>query len=236
MSENSILEGKKILIVDDELDIVDALEELLPMCDVAKASTFDEAKELLESRYFDLAILDIMGVDGYKLLNMAKRRNITAVMLTAHAFSPDNLARSIKEGAASYLPKEEMARITAFLIDILKAQEEGKSTWEPWQERLPPSLATTSQVMSPGKNGFCSMLKSRSRALCPLDSMKSFTIWNSEPLVSRFAIISMVFFIFQFPQIFVHFFPELRALMLSLKRFQNSLSVSCQAAPHLFSK
>ena len=139
MSENSILEGKKILIVDDELDIVDALEELLPMCDVAKASTFDEAKELLESRYFDLAILDIMGVDGYKLLNMAKRRNITAVMLTAHAFSPDNLARSIKEGAASYLPKEEMARITAFLIDILKAQEEGKSTWEPWQERLPSS-------------------------------------------------------------------------------------------------
>ena len=139
MSDGSVLDGKKILIVDDEPDILDALEELLSMCDVSKISTFDEAKELLESRYFDLAILDIMGVDGYKLLNMAKRRNITAVMLTAHAFSPDNLARSIKEGAASYLPKEEMARITAFLIDILKAQEEGKSTWEPWQERLPSS-------------------------------------------------------------------------------------------------
>ena len=139
MSENAMLEGKKILIVDDEPDIVDALEELLSMCEVSKASTFDEAKELLESQDFDLAILDIMGVDGYKLLNMAKRRNITAVMLTAHAFSPDNLVKSIEEGAASYIPKEEMARITAFLIDILKAQEEGKNTWGPWQERLPSS-------------------------------------------------------------------------------------------------
>ena len=139
MSKNTMLEGKKILIVDDEPDIVDALEELLSMCEVSKASTFDEAKELLESQDFDLAILDIMGVDGYKLLNIANRRNITAVMLTAHAFSPDNLVKSIEEGAASYIPKEEMARITAFLIDILKAQEEGKNTWGPWQERLPSS-------------------------------------------------------------------------------------------------
>ena len=139
MSENTMLEGKKILIVDDEPDIVDALEELLSMCEVSKASTFDEAKELLESQDFDLAILDIMGVDGYKLLNIANRRNITAVMLTAHAFSPDNLVKSIREGAASYIPKEEMARITGFLIDILKAQEEGKNTWGPWQERLPSS-------------------------------------------------------------------------------------------------
>ena len=139
MSENTMLEGKKILIVDDEPDIVDALEELLSMCEVSKASTFDDAKALLESQDFDLAILDIMGVDGYKLLNIANRKNITAVMLTAHAFSPDNLVKSIKEGAASYIPKEEMARITAFLIDILKAQEEGKNTWGSWQERLPSS-------------------------------------------------------------------------------------------------
>ena len=139
MSENSELDGKKILIVDDEPDILDALEELLSMCDVSKASSFEEAKERLESQDFDLVILDIMGVDGYKLLNMARRRNITAVMLTAHAFSPDHLVKSIKEGAASYIPKEEMARITAFLIDILKAQKEGKNTWGPWQERLPSS-------------------------------------------------------------------------------------------------
>lgn len=139
MSDESILAGKKILIVDDEPDVLDVLEELLSMCDVSKASTFDEARELLETQDFDLAILDIMGVDGYKLLHIAKKRNITAVMLTAHAFSPDNLVKSIKEGAESYLPKEEMKNITTFLIDVLKAQKEGRSTWAPWQERLPSS-------------------------------------------------------------------------------------------------
>ncbi len=139
MSDNSLLEGKKILIVDDEPDVLDALEEILDMCDVSKASTFEEAKELLEKNDFDMAILDIMGVDGYKLLHIAKRRKITAVMLTAHALSPDNLVKSIKEGADSYLPKEEMKNITTFLIDILKSQKEGETPWEPWHRRLSSS-------------------------------------------------------------------------------------------------
>lgn len=139
MSESTLLDGKRILIVDDESDILDILEELLEMCNVARASTFDEAKELLESKDFDVAILDIMGVNGYGLLEIANRKKITAVMLTAHAFTPDNLVRSIKEGAASYLPKEEITNITTFLSDILKAKETGKDPWEDWQDRLPTS-------------------------------------------------------------------------------------------------
>ena len=139
MSDTKLLEGKKILIVDDEPDVLDVLEEMLDMCEVVKASSFDEAKEHLESDDFDMAILDIMGVDGYKLLHIAKHRNITAVMLTANALSPDNLVKSIKEGADSYLPKEEMSNITTFLIDILKSQDEGESTWEPWHKKLSSS-------------------------------------------------------------------------------------------------
>ena len=139
MSDNSLLAGKKILIVDDEPDVLESLEEMLDMCDVSKASTFEEAKELLEKNDFDMAILDIMGVDGYKLLHIAKYRNITAVMLTANALSPDNLVKSIKGGADSYLPKEEMSNITTFLVDILKSQEEGESTWAPWHRSLSSS-------------------------------------------------------------------------------------------------
>ena len=139
MSDTKLLEGKKILIVDDEPDVLESLEDILDMCEVAKASTFEEARELLEKNDFDMAILDIMGVDGYKLLHIAKQRNITAVMLTAHALSPDNLVKSIKEGADSYLPKEEMSNITTFLIDILKSQDEGESTWAPWHRTLSSS-------------------------------------------------------------------------------------------------
>jgi DNA-binding NtrC family response regulator len=136
MSNSKLLDYKRILIVDDEPDVLDSLEELLPMCDVVKASTFDEAKDLLETQYFDIAILDIMGVDGYKLLEIARKREVIPVMLTAHALSPENLAKSLKEGAASYVPKEEMTHITTFLNDILEAKEQGKNVWWRWLERL----------------------------------------------------------------------------------------------------
>jgi len=139
MSESSLLDGKKILAVDDEPDILRVLEELLSMCEVVTASTFKEAKDLLESQDFAIAILDIMGVDGYSLLDIANKKNIPVVMLTAHAFSPENLVRSIREGAASYIPKEELANIIPFLNDVLEAKKKGENTWGPWQERLPTS-------------------------------------------------------------------------------------------------
>ena len=109
MSDGKLLAGKKVLAVDDEPDILEVLEELLSMCKLVTASSFESARELLESQQFDLVILDIMGVDGYGLLELATKKNIPTVMLTAHAWSPDNLVRSIKKGAVSYLPKEELS-------------------------------------------------------------------------------------------------------------------------------
>jgi len=139
MTDVSLLKGKKILVVDDEPDILAVLEELLDMCEIVTAATFDEAKKRLESQKFDVAVLDIMGVDGYGLLQIARQKKIPALMLTAHAFTPENLVKSIKEGAASYIPKEEISEIAAYLIDVLKAKKEGKNPWESWQEKLPPS-------------------------------------------------------------------------------------------------
>ena len=136
MSEYEYLEGKRILIVDDEPDVLDSLEDLLSMCDVTKASNFLEAKEFLQARYFDIAVLDIMGVEGYNLLEIANQKEIAAAMLTAHALSPENLVKSYNEGAASYLPKEEMINIASFLNDILEAKEKGKSTWTRCYDRM----------------------------------------------------------------------------------------------------
>ena len=139
MSNSSLLNGKKVLAVDDEPDILAALEELLDMCVVVTATSFEQAKQLLESDDFDIAILDIMGVDGYGLLEIANRKSLPAVMLTAHAFSADNLVRTIKEGAYAYIPKEEITQITDYLIDTLTAQQNGENPWSAWQERLPSS-------------------------------------------------------------------------------------------------
>ena len=139
MSDINLLKGKKILVVDDEPDILAAVEELLDMCEITKACSFDEAKSYLDAREFDVVVLDIMGVDGYGLLEIANRKNLPALILTAHAFTPDNLVKSIREGAASYIPKEEITEIADYLIDILEAKKEGKNPWESWQDRLPAS-------------------------------------------------------------------------------------------------
>ena len=136
MAERKLLDGKRVLIVDDEPDVLETLDDLLSMCNVVQASNFKAAKDYLETEYFDLTILDIMGVEGYELLEIANQRKVTAVMLTAHALSPDNVVKSYKKGAASYLPKEEMVNIVSFLEDILEALEKGKSTWVRWYDRM----------------------------------------------------------------------------------------------------
>ena len=106
------------------------------MYETVKASNFEAAKNYLETEYFDLTILDIMGVEGYQLLEIANQKDVTAVMLTAHALSPENVVKSYKEGAASYLPKEEMVNIASFLNDVLEAKEQGKSPWGRWYDRM----------------------------------------------------------------------------------------------------
>jgi DNA-binding NtrC family response regulator len=136
MGKEDLLKGKRVLAVDDEPDVLETLEELLPMCDLVKATTADEAIQQLETQVFDIAILDIMGVDGYKLLEIAKKKKVVPVMLTAHALSVGNTVKSFKKGAASYIPKDEMPRIAIFLNDILEAREKGENFWWRWMDRL----------------------------------------------------------------------------------------------------
>ena len=47
MRRKGLLKDKRILIVDDEPDVLETLQDLLEMCDVVKAFNFNAAKELL---------------------------------------------------------------------------------------------------------------------------------------------------------------------------------------------
>ena len=136
MATDDILKGKKILIVDDEVDILEILKLFLEQCDVETASTYEEAKELLENNTYDVAILDIMGVRGFELLGITTERKIPALMLTAHGLNPDNLIKSIQEGAKSYIPKEKMNEIDVYLKEIFIAKEEGVEKPGNWFARL----------------------------------------------------------------------------------------------------
>ena len=138
MKNMNFVEGKQILIVDDEPDVLDTLEDLLPNCKTDRATSFEDAKKLLETRHFDMAVLDIMGVDGYKLLEICTRRNVVAVMLTARAFSVEDTVKSFQGGAAYYVPKDEMAKIETFLNEIFEAYQKAQSPWIRWLKRFTP--------------------------------------------------------------------------------------------------
>lgn len=131
-----MLRGKRILIVDDEQDILDTLGELLDKCDVDKASSFETARDFLNTRRYDAAILDIMGVRGFDLLEIATEKKIPALMLTAHGLNPDNLVGSIKLGAKSYIPKDRINEIDIYLKEIFLSQKKGIEKSGNWFARL----------------------------------------------------------------------------------------------------
>jgi DNA-binding NtrC family response regulator len=133
---HDILKDKWVLVVDDEKDVLEVLSQLLDMCRLDRASTFGEAKELLEKNAYDIAVLDIMGVMGYDLLQIADRRNIPAVMLTAHALTKADVIRSIQEGASFFAPKDRIADIATFLVNVLEARQMNANTWARWFESL----------------------------------------------------------------------------------------------------
>ena len=121
--KRSILDGKKILVVDDEPDVLATVEEEIkmscPSSKIDKASSYEAAAQRLETQTYDLVVLDIMGVRGFDLLELAVKSNLRVAMLTAHALTPEALKRSFEMKARAYLPKEKLGEIVPFLEDVL---------------------------------------------------------------------------------------------------------------------
>ncbi|HCY87996.1 MAG TPA: response regulator receiver protein [Desulfobacteraceae bacterium] len=130
LDAEDLLRDRNILVVDDEPDILETIEELLDVCALDLADSFETAKKLLKKNHYDLAILDIMGVSGYDILKLAKDKEVPALMLTAHALTPENLKESIQKGADSYIPKDELANLTEHAADVIRARLLGhEGTW-----------------------------------------------------------------------------------------------------------
>ena len=139
MEGNPPLNEKKILVVDDEIDILETLEELLEdMFTVDTASSFEEAVACLKNSTYDVAVLDIMGVRGYDLLEATHTLGIPTLMLTAHALSPDNLKKSIELGADAYIPKDKMVDISLYVEDVLNSRQNKQKSNFKWYTRLKP--------------------------------------------------------------------------------------------------
>jgi len=108
---------KRILLVDDEKDFVEALAERLRNrdFDVTTAFTGEEALKTLNEYNFDVAIVDVQmpGIDGIQTLKEIKKvKPLTEVlMLTGHG-TVEIAIEGMKHGAYDFLMKpSEMATL-----------------------------------------------------------------------------------------------------------------------------
>jgi DNA-binding NtrC family response regulator len=103
------LSRRRILVVDDEQEIIDILHEhFAKECDVETAADGMQALAMVRARRPDVIFLDINlpGISGVEVLKAVKELDeaIPVVMMTAN---DDNAlaAEAIKHGAFSYVPK-----------------------------------------------------------------------------------------------------------------------------------
>jgi DNA-binding NtrC family response regulator len=101
----------RLLVVDDEADMLRLLQRSISQdldCETDTATSGAEALRLLETRNYDLALLDIRmpGMDGLELLERVKQINpwLTVVMMTAHGVV-ELAVQSIKKGAYDFITK-----------------------------------------------------------------------------------------------------------------------------------
>jgi len=134
MTSESVLKEKMVLVVDDEPDILDIVAEELDMCLIHRATDYETALQYILGYTYDIVILDIMGVNGFELLQNSVSRGFPTVMLTAHALTPEALKKSIKLGAVSFLPKEQITELRSFLEDVVLGTK--KQVWQKLFDRL----------------------------------------------------------------------------------------------------
>lgn len=134
MNAKSPLDAKMVLVVDDEPDILESVEDVLDMCILHKAASYEAALQYLLSYTYDIVILDIMGVNGFELLQQSVSRGFPTVMLTAHALTPEALKKSIRLGAVSFLPKEQITELQSHMEDVVLGTK--KQVWQRLFDKL----------------------------------------------------------------------------------------------------
>ena len=122
-----------ILIVDDEYSVRDSLESWFRKDghDVRSAASGSEALDQMESRSFDVAIVDVKmpGMDGVELQARLHRLDpdLAIIMITAFA-SVDTAVKTLKQGAFDYVTKpvdpDELSHLVRRALEHRRLREE----------------------------------------------------------------------------------------------------------------
>ncbi|MDH5433359.1 MAG: EAL domain-containing protein [Gammaproteobacteria bacterium] len=131
--ESSVQEQARILIVDDDVDILDSLQGILEIefsdCTIETVNSFDKALDLAKDFEPDIALLDIkIGKDnGLELISKLKviRSDVICIMMTAFR-ETEYAVTAVKNGANDYLFKpvqpDELFNIVKRNLEKLEEQ------------------------------------------------------------------------------------------------------------------
>jgi two-component system, OmpR family, alkaline phosphatase synthesis response regulator PhoP len=129
---------EKILVVDDEKDILELIEYNLSKNGymVSTAISGEDALEMIKANEYDLIMLDLMlpGVDGFDICKIIKsdkhKAHIPILMVTARAEEADRVA-GLEIGADHYVtkpfsPRELLAIVKATLRRRIPEEQEDR--------------------------------------------------------------------------------------------------------------
>ncbi len=111
------LEKKRVLIVDDDVDLLQLMTVLLSRINVAPIAveTASRAAEVLKQQPLpDLVILDLMlpdvsGIDFLKQMRIRKTFDELPVLVLSALVDPDHIREALNAGADRYLTKPYIA-------------------------------------------------------------------------------------------------------------------------------
>ncbi|WP_243367905.1 sigma-54-dependent transcriptional regulator [Fundidesulfovibrio soli] len=146
------LEGKTILVADDDPHIQEVLEVRLTSagCDVILASDGQEALDILAERPVDLVISDIRmpGLDGLQLQARLEKSSpgMPLIFLTAYG-SIQDAVKAIKSGAVDYLTKpfegrellDKVSKVLGQARELQQAQAKPAAARKPASPAAPAS-------------------------------------------------------------------------------------------------
>jgi DNA-binding response OmpR family regulator len=126
------MEGKPILIVDDEKNICLTLSRALEVLGIETASALngEEALAQLKEREFGLILLDLKmpGMDGMEVLRLVReiRPDIRIIIITAYG-TVESAVEAMKLGAVDFIQKpfspEEIRELVSRVMDREKLDE-----------------------------------------------------------------------------------------------------------------
>ena len=144
-----MMKKKKILVADDEPEIVDIVKRMLEdEYEVITAYDGEEALEKAKKEKPDLILLDILmpKLDGWETLKKLKEdeelKNIPVSMLTALPLTPDDTKEKPIDKIENYIVKPfTKETLLKKIKDIFEREEEAKKTYEELKKEVGEEIA-----------------------------------------------------------------------------------------------